>query len=137
MQAAILRVRLAYLPAWTSRRRQLAARYRSALAAADVGVAPEADAGHVYHLFTIRCAARDRLQASLAEAGIGTLVHYPVALPHQGAFRGTPATGWPNAEALASTVLSLPLNPGLTDAAVDEVAGAIARALPAGASQRR
>jgi dTDP-3-amino-3,4,6-trideoxy-alpha-D-glucose transaminase len=137
MQAAILRARLPFLAGWTARRRHLAARYRQALAAAAVDVAPEVDPGHVYHLFTIRCAGRDRLGAALAEAGIGTLVHYPVALPRQGAFAAARATECPNAEHLASTVLSLPLNPALSDSSVDEVAGAVARALPAGAGQAR
>ena len=137
MQAAILRARLPLLPGWTARRRQLAARYRAALSAAAVDVAPELDSGHVYHLFTIRCSARDRLQTELSDAGIGTLVHYPVALPRQGAFAGTRETACPNADRLASTVLSLPLNPGLSDAQVDGVAGAVANALPAGASQPR
>ena len=137
MQAAILRARLPLLRGWTIRRRQLAARYRALLAAAAVDIAPELDPGHVYHLFTIRCAARDRLQTALADAGIGTLVHYPRALPGQGAFAGSRDASCPHAEQLASTVLSLPLSPGLSDAAVDEVAGAVASALPAGASQLR
>ena len=77
MQAAILRARLPLLARWTARRRALAARYRAALQDAPVTVAPEADAGHVYHLFTVRADERDALQAHLAAAGIGTLVHYP------------------------------------------------------------
>jgi glycosyltransferase involved in cell wall biosynthesis len=55
----------------------------------------------------------------------------------QGAFAAARATECPNAGHLASTVLSLPLNPGLSDGGVDEVAGAVARALPAGAGQAR
>ena len=53
MQAAILRARLPLLPGWTSRRRELARRYRKALENAPVVVPPERDAGHVYHLFPI------------------------------------------------------------------------------------
>ena len=77
MQAAILRARLAWLPEWTARRRELAARYRQSLAGAPVDVPPECDPGHVYHLFPVLSAGRDLLQAHLAARGIGTLVHYP------------------------------------------------------------
>ncbi len=136
IQAAILRARLPLLPGWTATRRRLAARYRSALSASAVEVAPALDPGHVYHLFTIRTPERDQLHATLADAGIGTLVHYPLSLTRQAAFAGTNAMPCPHADRLAATVLSLPLNPALADAAVDEVAGAIARALPAGVSRR-
>jgi dTDP-4-amino-4,6-dideoxygalactose transaminase len=62
MQAAILRARLPLLWRWTDRRRALARAYRDALARIDaVTVPPELDPGHVYHLFPVRSAARDRL----------------------------------------------------------------------------
>src|SRR5262249_20397429 len=57
LQAAVLRARLAYLGAWTDRRRAIATRYRRAIAAVgapDVTLPPERDAGHVYHLFVVR-----------------------------------------------------------------------------------
>jgi dTDP-3-amino-3,4,6-trideoxy-alpha-D-glucose transaminase len=127
MQAAILRARLPRLPAWTARRRQLAARYRDALQDAPVVVAREIDAGHVYHLFTVRADARDALRAHLSAEGIGTLVHYPLAVPRQPAFADLPAPSCVEADRAAAEVLSLPLHPGVTDAMADEVASAIGR----------
>jgi dTDP-3-amino-3,4,6-trideoxy-alpha-D-glucose transaminase len=129
MQAAILRARLPWLAAWTSRRRALAARYRAALGAADAAaVPPECDAGHVYHLFPVlvaRSASRDEFQRHLAAHGIGTLVHYPTALTRQPAFAPLASPPCPIAERVAGQVCSLPLHPQLHDADVDAVADAI------------
>ena len=125
MQAAILRARLPRLPAWTARRRQLASRYRAALQGAPVVVAPEMDAGHVYHLFTVRADDRDALQAHLAAAGIGTLVHYPLTVPRQPAFADLAAAACVEADRVAAEVLSLPLHPAVSEAMVDDVAATI------------
>ena len=100
MQAAILRARLPRLPAWTTRRRALAARYRAGLTRSSPPrpppagrcVPPERDAGHVYHLFPVLSGERDALQARLDAAGIETLIHYPVPIPRQPA-RGHRGTG--------------------------------------------
>jgi dTDP-4-amino-4,6-dideoxygalactose transaminase len=81
IQAAVLRARLPHLPEWTARRRTLAAAYRAALARGPVAVPDERDAGHVYHLFVVRSAARADLQAHLSACGVETLIHYPVAIP--------------------------------------------------------
>jgi dTDP-3-amino-3,4,6-trideoxy-alpha-D-glucose transaminase len=131
LQAAILRTRLPRLAGWTARRRAIAARYRAALADAPVRVLPERDPGHVYHLFTVQSEERDRLQASLAADGIGTLVHYPIPVHRQPAFADLPATDCPVADAVASRVVSLPLHPALIDAEVDEVAASVLKFRPA------
>ena len=85
MQAAILRARLPLLPGWTARRRALAGRVpRGARAASTtIAVPPELDPGHVYHLFPVRSAARDAMQAHLRAAGVETLIHYPMPIPRQ------------------------------------------------------
>src|SRR6185295_16820349 len=84
LQAAVLRARLLWLPGWTERRRTLARAYRAALAGAPgLVVPPERDPGHVYHLFPVRSGSRTDLQAQLKEAGIETLIHYPVPIPRQ------------------------------------------------------
>ena len=134
MQAAILRARLPFLPRWTSRRRALAARYREALAGTAVRLAPELEPGHVYHLFVALAddrAARDELRARLASDGIETLIHYPVPIPQQPAFAGTRPADCPTASHVCDTIVSLPLNPAMSDAAVDFVAAA-ARKVPGG-----
>ena len=125
IQAAVLRARLPRLPAWTTARRALAARYREQLAGAPVRVPREFDAGHVYHLFPVRSAERDALQRRLREAGIETLIHYPLAIPEQAALASANPASCPAASAAAREVLSLPLHPGLTTDEVDAVARAV------------
>jgi dTDP-3-amino-3,4,6-trideoxy-alpha-D-glucose transaminase len=134
LQAAVLRARLPFLAGWTARRRALAARYRAALAAHAVkapaasAVEPlrEADAGHVYHLFVVRCAHRDALRRHLAAAGIETLVHYPLPVPEQPAMAGTDPAPCPRAAVACGQVVSLPLHPGLGEHHIDEAASAVA-----------
>jgi dTDP-4-amino-4,6-dideoxygalactose transaminase len=124
LQAAILRARLPRLDAWTRRRRMLATLYRSALPPA-VPLA-QRDEGHVYHLFPVRSADRDALQAQLKLDRIETLIHYPVPLPHQRAFVGFASGETPVASRAAREILSLPLYPGLADDDVRRVATAVA-----------
>jgi dTDP-4-amino-4,6-dideoxygalactose transaminase len=126
MQAAILRARLKYLPAWTAKRRSIAARYRSALNGADVNVPREFDAGHVYHLFPLLTDARDRFQAHMKEQGIETLIHYPVPITRQPALESASPAMCPVADRVCAQVVSLPMYPGLSDPAVAAVAEAAA-----------
>jgi dTDP-4-amino-4,6-dideoxygalactose transaminase len=128
MQAAILRAFLRHLPAWTERRRALAALYRRELAGAAVTLPAEQPyARAVYHLFVIRHPRRDALAAALRERGIGTLVHYPIPLHLQPAFAGLGGRrgDLPVAEKAAAEVLSLPLYPELTDEQALAVASAV------------
>jgi len=136
MQAAILRERLALLPAWTDRRREIAARYRTALVGAPVIVPPEKDPGHVYHLFPVRSAHREQAQAHLRNNGIETLIHYPVPIPRQPALAGIPAAACPNADRVCDEVFSLPLHPALSNDEVDRVADAVHRFSAADADGR-
>ena len=124
LQAAILRSRLTRLAAQTSRRREIARRYRDRLGRAVTPLA-ERDSGHVYHLFPVRSTGRDALAAHLHSAGIETLIHYPLALSDQLAFARHTPHPCPVASAAAAELLSLPLNPRVTDAQVDEVIHAV------------
>jgi dTDP-4-amino-4,6-dideoxygalactose transaminase len=127
IQAAILRARLPLLRGWTDRRRMLARRYRDALNGVDtIVVPPELDAGHVYHLFPVRSQARDTTQAHLRAAGIETLIHYPIPIPHQQALATEHPAECPIATRVCAEVFSLPLYPSLADAVVAEVATALA-----------
>src|SRR5688572_26951488 len=120
LQAAILRVKLPHLAAWTERRRANAARYRALFAAAAVSEvtlpveAPERT--HIYNQFVIRAPERDRLRAHLDAAGIGTEVYYPVPFHLQRCFAdlGYKAGAFPVAEAAALSSLALPIYPELT-----------------------
>jgi dTDP-3-amino-3,4,6-trideoxy-alpha-D-glucose transaminase len=121
LHAAVLRARLPLLPAWTARRRQLASQYRQELPDAVTPI-HERDPGHVYHLFPVRGPARDELSAHLAQAGIGTLIHYPVPLSEQPAFARYEPMSCPVASRAAAELLSLPLHPRLADADIAHVA---------------
>jgi len=125
MQAAVLRARLPMMPAWTARRRALASAYRHALDRAPVAVPGECDAGHVYHLFPVLTPERDAFQAHLSGRGIGTLVHYPVPIPHQPALARYANAECPVANRVAHAVCSLPLHPHLSDGDLAIVAEAV------------
>lgn len=128
MQAAILRARLPRLAAWTGARRRLAARYRAGLAQVSAPgwtLPHECDPGHVYHLFPVRSAHRDAMRTRLIELGIETLIHYPIPLPRQDALQSEHPAACPIADQVSAEVFSLPLHPGLTDAAVDAVIDAV------------
>ena len=125
MQAAILRARLPFLEGWTARRRQLAAKYREALAGmTTVSVPPEADPGHVYHLFPVLSPVRDALQAHLKANGVETLIHYPVPIPQQPALAAAHPADCPVTNRVCAEVCSLPLYPSLDDPSVDAVIAA-------------
>lgn len=127
LQAAILGVKLRHLPVWTEARRAAAARYEQQLAERLV---PWED-GAVHHLLVARVPARDEVQAELRDAGIGTGVHYPVALSDQ-PWLAPAASPCPVAERAADEILSLPMDPLITDAEVDRVSRAVLAALGAG-----
>jgi dTDP-4-amino-4,6-dideoxygalactose transaminase len=130
IQAAVLRERLQGLREATSRRREIAAHYRSALAGIDgLTVLPEMDDGHVYHLFAVLAHDRGNLQRQLLARGVETLVHYPIPLPRQPAFASEDPAHCPIADRVCDQVLSLPLYPGLSPAAVEQVAAAAATPL--------
>ena len=118
MQAAILRARLPFLERWTATRRAIAARYRSALAGGALQVPREFDAGHVYHLFPVLTAQRDAFQAHMRDRGVETLIHYPVPIPRQPALASASPAMCPVADRVCAQVVSLPIYPALTDAAV-------------------
>ncbi|GAA4495814.1 DegT/DnrJ/EryC1/StrS family aminotransferase [Hymenobacter ginsengisoli] len=129
LQAAVLRVKLHHLPEWTRQRRELADRYTAYLADIPGLRLPFVVAGAtpVWHLYVVHTPWRDALQQHLAAAGIESLVHYPVPPHLQPAYAGLglPAGAFPIAEELATTCLSLPLWPGMTEAMIENVATVI------------
>ncbi len=130
LQAAVLAIKLRHLDDWNAQRRQIAAWYNAHLAGLPDLCLPlvEDRATPVYHLYVVRTPRRAALQAHLAAAGIGTGLHYPQPFYRQPAFRAQqyhPAD-YSRAEALAATVLSLPMYPGLAAADVAHIAGVIA-----------
>ncbi len=118
LQAAILRVKLPHLDDWTDARRTIAARYRAAFEnnAAIQLVAQREGADAVYHQFTILVNDRDGVQNRLKDAGVQTMVYYPVPLHLQTvhADLGYQKGDFPIAEDAATRCLSLPMYPELT-----------------------
>jgi dTDP-4-amino-4,6-dideoxygalactose transaminase len=118
LQAALLRIKLPRLAAANDARRRHAQAYGQALAGKGVLLPTEAEwARHVYHLYVVRCADRDTLQARLLERGVQTLIHYPTPCHLQPAFAdlGFTQGAFPLAEKLAAEVLSLPMWPDMPD----------------------
>ena len=133
LQAAFLRVKLGKLDEWNARRGEVATRYLAELAGLPdltLPVTPEW-AEPVWHLFVVRHPKRDGLQQKLTEAGIGTLIHYPVPPHLSGAYAdaGWKRGAFPIAEALADTVLSLPMGPHLAKEQTSHVVGEAKHAL--------
>lgn len=128
LQAAVLRAKLPHLDAWNVRRRALAAAYAEGLAGAGL-LLPQvpAWAEPVWHLYVVRSVGRDRLQKLLSEAGVGTLIHYPIP-PHMQAAYSSLAFApemLPLAKGLAGEVLSLPIGPHSAPTDVDRVIAAV------------
>jgi len=131
LQAAFLRVKLRKLDEWNARRRTVARFYLNAFQGMSDLLLPAVPewAEPVWHLFVIRHAHRDILQKKLDYAGISTLIHYPVPPHLSGAYAGDAGLQGklPIAEALASTVLSLPIGPHLTQAEAVQVVETVRR----------
>ena len=116
IQAAILRVKLEVLDEWTDRRRVVATAYAEGLAESGLVLPHVPDwADPAWHLYVVRTSDRDALQDRLTEAGIGTLVHYPIPPHMQKAYADMQILpdAFPLARDLASEVLSLPMGPQL------------------------
>lgn len=128
LQAAVLRVKLQHLDEWNEARRRVALRYAEMLASSDLTlphVAPERE--HVYHLYVVRSRDREGLRQHLQQAGIGVGLHYPGPLHQQPAysFLGYRRGSFPNSEAWADQILSLPMYAEMTASQVAEVVAAI------------
>ena len=128
LQAAILNVKLPFLESWTHARIRNASIYTSLLQGVNV-VLPQVRSGAqpVYHLFVIRTSNRSTLQAKLKEAGVETAVHYPTALPFMPCYGGHGHTksDFPVAAQYQDEILSLPMYPELSEAAIRYVTDVI------------
>lgn len=129
MQAALLGVRLNWLDAFTRRRREIAAAYRSGIRNPLVRLLapPAVLEAHVYHLFVVCTDDRDLLSRHLVSRGVQSLIHYPVPVHQQppGVGMQRDPQGLGNTEQHARTCLSLPCHPQMSDAEVTTVVDAI------------
>ncbi|HLP92238.1 MAG TPA: DegT/DnrJ/EryC1/StrS aminotransferase family protein [Nostocaceae cyanobacterium] len=142
LQASVLQQKLPYLTQWNSDRYTAAQQYDLELTSlASAGIIPienHSGAGHIYHLYVIKidsaCSVnREQIQQHLTQAGIQTGVHYPIPCHLQPAFTnlGYQQGDFPQAEALAKQILSLPMYPGLSHSQIKEVVAAITSAMNA------
>jgi len=118
LQAGILSVKLRHLAKWNEARRGLAHRYHELFAEAKGSVVVPREASWtkgIYHLYVVRVQDREALQAHLAEAGIGTGIHYPIPLHLQKAYQhlGYKKGDFPFTERVAEEIISLPMFPQL------------------------
>lgn len=128
IQAALLSAKLPYLDQENARRRQLAHRYLTELANVPDLVLPPADTVDQdgWHLFVVRHPQREAFRTYLRDQGVGTDVHYPIPPYRQPAYAGYwPADAFPIADQLHREVVSLPLNPTLTEAEADHIIRAV------------
>ncbi len=129
MQAAILSARLPWLERFNARNRQIAARYVAEIKNPRIELlaSPLAPENHVYYLFVVRCAERDRLMKFLKDREIESLIHFPVPAHQQECGRGIRCDpkGLTNAERHARECLSIPCHPQMSDDDVDLVVRAL------------
>jgi len=123
MQAAILKIKLNYLNEDNEKRRQIALKYikginNNSLILPDF---PNDEFSHVWHLFVVRTSKRDELQKYLLENDIQTLVHYPIPPHQQKAYGEMKNYDFPISQLLHNEVISLPMDPTLTDQSVNRV----------------
>ena len=131
IQAAVLRVKLGVLDEWTERRRAVATAYTRGLAESGL-ILPHVPewADPAWHLYVVRTSDREALQDRMTEAGIGTLIHYPIPPHMQKAYTNMEIMpeALPLARDLASEVLSLPMGPQLSLDQVQDIVNALKNA---------
>ncbi|NLQ18974.1 DegT/DnrJ/EryC1/StrS family aminotransferase [Marinomonas sp. M1K-6] len=117
MQAAMLRVKLRHLDTETQRRREVAIAYAKGITNPTIKlpISPDSTleslANHAFHLFVIQTKERDKLQKQLTEAGIQTLIHYPIPPHKQNAYKAWNSSEYPITESIHQKILSLPISP--------------------------
>ena len=123
IQASVLDVKLKYIDADNERRRKIAEKYIAEISNTKI-ILPQlpADAKeHVWHLFVIRTAKKEKLQQYLTEHGIQTLIHYPIPPHKQKAYKYYNNLSFPITEKIHEEVLSLPISPVMEEEEVDTI----------------
>jgi dTDP-4-amino-4,6-dideoxygalactose transaminase len=127
IQAAILRVKLKYLDEDNAKRVRLAEIYNRELNTSDQILPKEREnSSHVYHLYVIRSAKRDEILKFLKENGIGALIHYPVPVHLQPAYKSLHGRDkLPETEQISKEIISLPMYPELSEYDLQTVVKAV------------
>lgn len=126
LQAGLLRVKLRKLDDYAVERNEIARKYLSGIHNPLIQL-PQigAERNHVWHIFPVLCETRDALKQHLADKGIGTVCHYPIAIADQPAYADEHLPQLPFATHIAACELSLPLFIGMTEAEIGYVISAI------------
>jgi dTDP-4-amino-4,6-dideoxygalactose transaminase len=130
LQAGMLRIFLEQLDGWNRGRREAAARYAE-LGLGELVELPQAEPGHIYHLFVCQSPERDSIRAALSEANIGTATYYTTPLHLQPAlsYLGGKAGTLPETERVAELNFSVPLWPGIPVEAQERVVDVVRSAV--------
>lgn len=134
IQAAFLREKIKKLDQWNQRRKAIAIEYINKLGDIKIVLPSSPDwAESVWHLFVIRYQQRNQLQKRLNDAGIGTMIHYPIPPHLQEAYieLGFISGSFPIAERIHREVLSLPIGPHLDKQQLNTVINAVKDAVRA------
>ena len=131
MQAAVLRVKLRRMDEWNSSRREAARLYTSILGDKVKTPVLREDRDHVFHIYAVRIAERDRVLKELNAAGIGAGIHYPIPLHLQKCYAGLGygVGDFPVTERIAGEELSLPIFPEIDEASIRKVADTLLKTL--------
>jgi dTDP-4-amino-4,6-dideoxygalactose transaminase len=126
LQAAILRVKLPHIDQWNAGRRRVSSLYTQLLADIPEVIAPEVNAGHVFHQYTIRIikSDRDKVASNLASKGISTMIYYPIPQDRLPIYAGKYPSNKVSDE-LGTQVLSLPIWPELDDENIKRVVSSL------------
>lgn len=126
IQAAMMRVKLPFLEKETARRQEIARLYRAGINTPLVTLPQvETESAHVWHLFVVRTEVREQLQLWFAGQGIQTLIHYPIPPHKQQAYPQLNNCQLPLTEQIHQQVISLPMDPTMSDEAVAKVIDAV------------
>jgi len=130
LQAAVLNVKLKYLPEWTKKRQKIAKIYNSFFMDSSVQAPWVGERlNHVYHLYVVRVKNRDKVKEAMAQEGLSSGIHYPIPLHLQKAYQYLDHCegSFPVAEQAAREILSLPLFPELSQSEAQRVVSVLKR----------
>lgn len=133
LQAALLRVKLRYLDTWNDARRHLADLYAANLPPEIMKPVEQTDCHHVYHLYVVQVAERERFRQQMQANGVATAIHYPAAVHQQPAYQQDHVVchAMTVTEQLLPQIVTLPMYPQLTDDQVLTICRAATQALNA------
>jgi dTDP-4-amino-4,6-dideoxygalactose transaminase len=129
LQAVVLSAKLRRLATWNAQRVAAAAYYGELLSGVSGVTLPSTLPGneHVWHLYVVRVAERDRVHDDMRANGVGAAIHYPTPIHRTAPFASDRT--FPNAELVAGEILSLPMYPGITRDQQEQVAETLTKAI--------